>query len=410
MIIDEYEEIGDAIFRMIALEARVEELTPLLAHGRGVHRAWVERVFAEWLPKRGAERERRTVTLVAATDVLTWKILRREQELSREEAELAMRETVTALVERAGVRRAMSRILITLWDGGGNSPPVLSVARALVDRGHDVRVLADQSLGNAVGARGRATPSVEYRAAAAIRGPRHGVHPRLRSTNSSRRHRQASRSAPGRRCAGIRDRHHHRDPPRAHGCGHIREPPARLADRRGRRRRREHLDRPEHLPGQGARGSAVRPRPRSSRRLGRPCSRPLRGHARDQALGQENRRRQPASRRLRAATDAFGLRSPGPTGSRARADLRGIRVRRRGASPGERPLLRSPAGRPRLGGGMERARWQRSARSRLAEHDDAGPGPDDQTCRRSARVDGRTRPRHHRSELRRRRPGGPPRT
>lgn len=44
----------------------------------------------------------------------------------------------------------MSRILITLWDGGGNSPPVLSVARALVDRGHDVRVLADQSLGDAV--------------------------------------------------------------------------------------------------------------------------------------------------------------------------------------------------------------------------------------------------------------------
>lgn len=103
MIIDEYEEIGDAIFRMIALEGRVEELTPLLAHGRGVHRAWVERVFAEWLPEPGAERERRTVTLVAATDVLTWKVLRREQELSREDAELTMRETVTALVERAGV-------------------------------------------------------------------------------------------------------------------------------------------------------------------------------------------------------------------------------------------------------------------------------------------------------------------
>jgi AcrR family transcriptional regulator len=101
MIIDEYEEIGDAVFRMIALEARVEELTPLLALGRGVHRAWVERVYAEWLPEPGPERERRTVMLIAATDVLTWKILRREQELSRDDAELAMRETVSALIEGA---------------------------------------------------------------------------------------------------------------------------------------------------------------------------------------------------------------------------------------------------------------------------------------------------------------------
>ena len=102
MIIDEYEEIGDAVFRMIALEGRVEELTPLLTHGRAVHRAWVERVFADRLPDGQPERGRRTVTLIAATDVLTWKILRREQELSRDDAEAAMRETVLALAEGGG--------------------------------------------------------------------------------------------------------------------------------------------------------------------------------------------------------------------------------------------------------------------------------------------------------------------
>jgi MGT family glycosyltransferase len=48
----------------------------------------------------------------------------------------------------------VSRILFTLWDGGGNSPPVLSVAGALVGRGHDVRVLADRSLREAVGRSG----------------------------------------------------------------------------------------------------------------------------------------------------------------------------------------------------------------------------------------------------------------
>ncbi|MBK5231967.1 MAG: glycosyltransferase family 1 protein [Thermoleophilia bacterium] len=40
----------------------------------------------------------------------------------------------------------MSRFLFTLWDGGGNSPPVLSVAAALARRGHDVRVMADPTL------------------------------------------------------------------------------------------------------------------------------------------------------------------------------------------------------------------------------------------------------------------------
>jgi MGT family glycosyltransferase len=48
----------------------------------------------------------------------------------------------------------VSSILITLWDGGGNSPPVLSIARALTARGHDVRVQADWSLASAVGATG----------------------------------------------------------------------------------------------------------------------------------------------------------------------------------------------------------------------------------------------------------------
>ena len=40
----------------------------------------------------------------------------------------------------------MSRFLIALAAGGGNTPPTLSVARALLDRGHDVRVITDPVL------------------------------------------------------------------------------------------------------------------------------------------------------------------------------------------------------------------------------------------------------------------------
>ena len=39
-----------------------------------------------------------------------------------------------------------ARFLFTTWSGGGNVPPVLSVARTLRARGHDVRVMADPSL------------------------------------------------------------------------------------------------------------------------------------------------------------------------------------------------------------------------------------------------------------------------
>ncbi len=103
MLVDEYEDIGDAIVRMIALEGRVEELGPLLEHGRAIHRRWVERVFADALVAAGdVERERRAVMLIAATDVLTWKILRREQGLGRRAAEAAMRESVLALLGHFG--------------------------------------------------------------------------------------------------------------------------------------------------------------------------------------------------------------------------------------------------------------------------------------------------------------------
>lgn len=40
----------------------------------------------------------------------------------------------------------MSRFLFLLWDGGGNVPPQLGIARRLVTRGHQVRVLTEPSL------------------------------------------------------------------------------------------------------------------------------------------------------------------------------------------------------------------------------------------------------------------------
>ena len=48
----------------------------------------------------------------------------------------------------------MTEFLMTTWDGAGATPPLMSVARALVARGHAVRVLADPVLADEVRAAG----------------------------------------------------------------------------------------------------------------------------------------------------------------------------------------------------------------------------------------------------------------
>src|SRR3954451_5630241 len=48
----------------------------------------------------------------------------------------------------------MSKFLFTLWEGGGETPPILSVVRAVTDAGHEVTVLADEVLGADVEATG----------------------------------------------------------------------------------------------------------------------------------------------------------------------------------------------------------------------------------------------------------------
>ena len=57
-----------------------------------------ERVFAPTLTGlRGARRTRRLAQLIAVTDVLTWKLLRHDRQLSRHQTELALIELLQPL-------------------------------------------------------------------------------------------------------------------------------------------------------------------------------------------------------------------------------------------------------------------------------------------------------------------------
>ena len=56
----------------------------------------------------------------------------------------------------------MKRFLMATWDGGGTAPPEMSIARALIARGHEVRVLGDVVLADAIRAAGAEHVPVLY--------------------------------------------------------------------------------------------------------------------------------------------------------------------------------------------------------------------------------------------------------
>lgn len=101
VLVDHYEEMGDGVVRLLAAEPHVRGLREVADRGRDLHDQWCERVFAPALAdRRGAARERCLAQLIAVTDVLTWKLLRRDRGLSRRQTELAIGELVEPLVRR----------------------------------------------------------------------------------------------------------------------------------------------------------------------------------------------------------------------------------------------------------------------------------------------------------------------
>jgi AcrR family transcriptional regulator len=95
---DDYEQDGDAVLRLVAQEERIPAVREMIGSGRAYHHAWVARVFAPLLDELApAERGRRHVELVVATDLLVWKLLRRDMGLGRSQAERIVAEMVTAL-------------------------------------------------------------------------------------------------------------------------------------------------------------------------------------------------------------------------------------------------------------------------------------------------------------------------
>ena len=89
VLYDSYDKDGDAVLRLLAQEERIPAVHEMAEAGRRWHRAWVERTFEP-------PSEERLVSLIVATDLLTWKLLRREMGLGRDAAEQIVADMVTA--------------------------------------------------------------------------------------------------------------------------------------------------------------------------------------------------------------------------------------------------------------------------------------------------------------------------
>lgn len=104
LLIDDYEEIGDRVIRMLAEEQRIPGFAEGAAHGREIHREWITKVFGRYLPAKPARTRRRVLmSLLAATDVYIWKLLRRDLGLDpRETAAIVERLVRGALTDPEG--------------------------------------------------------------------------------------------------------------------------------------------------------------------------------------------------------------------------------------------------------------------------------------------------------------------
>jgi AcrR family transcriptional regulator len=95
-LVRQYEQLGDANVRLQAVAERIPALAAGLDAARREHLAWLEQVFGDQIPEEPRERRRALAGLYAATDVGSWKLLRRDLGLSRADTTAVLEHLVRA--------------------------------------------------------------------------------------------------------------------------------------------------------------------------------------------------------------------------------------------------------------------------------------------------------------------------
>lgn len=102
VIFDLYETIGDHVVQQLCDEHRLPALKAEMDLGRQGHADWVSAAFAPQLKRHGGKaRAQLFNALMVATDVYVWKLLRRDRNLDRPQAEAVVRQLIIGITREA---------------------------------------------------------------------------------------------------------------------------------------------------------------------------------------------------------------------------------------------------------------------------------------------------------------------
>lgn len=110
VLIEHYEARGDMVLGLLGEEDDDPRARLMCEGGRTLHREWVAEAFGAELPLEPRERDRIIDALVVATDVYSWKLLRRDRGLTVAEVRdrmLLMIDGILAVSRGAGARVAL---------------------------------------------------------------------------------------------------------------------------------------------------------------------------------------------------------------------------------------------------------------------------------------------------------------
>jgi AcrR family transcriptional regulator len=98
-IFNHYERRGDGVLKMLGQELFDDTFRENMDFGRRMHREHITEVFAPQLAQRPtANREALIDLLVVATDVYTWKLLRRDRGLDQPTTEARVRQLIASIL------------------------------------------------------------------------------------------------------------------------------------------------------------------------------------------------------------------------------------------------------------------------------------------------------------------------
>jgi AcrR family transcriptional regulator len=107
VLVDHYEKHGDFALLMLAQEGSYDHVRQMSDAGKQMHRSWVAEVFGPFLPAGSGDRDEAIDLLVVATDVYTWKLMRRDRGMSRSQTEHRINALVSAVLAAIASRKDM---------------------------------------------------------------------------------------------------------------------------------------------------------------------------------------------------------------------------------------------------------------------------------------------------------------